>query len=286
MKDMAKLYFTFIIYTFLPVAIQLIAKYVFNFSFANHLLFLNVLCDSVFLVIFVLMHLDVFKTMNKVEGKNRNEKISYFIEKVIVTFFVFLAVKVAAGIVVTAITSALNLSDTSRNQQLVKELFKSAPILNIVTGAIFAPIVEELVFRGAVRRIITDKRVFVTVSGLLFGLVHVIRYDLPIYVILILGCLINTIVTSQLSKKKKVGLSILATIVMTIVMGLSLHCVSGDLITLLTTINLSEAANSIIYITMGIYLAIIYVKYDNIYINIACHCINNLLGYMALLTLL
>ena len=73
---------------------------------------------------------------------------------------------------------------------------------------------------------------------------------------------------------------------MLLVLTLSLQLLSGNIITLLTTIELSEAINSLLYITMGVYLAIIYVKYDNIYLNIACHMINNFLSYMMLLALL
>ena len=98
--------------------------------------------------------------------------------------------------------------------------------------------------------------------------------------------MIDAIVTSQLNKNKKVGLSILATIVMMLVMGLSLHVVSGDLISLIQTIPLSEVINSIMYIAMGVFLAIIYVKYDNIYLNIGCHALNNLISYIMLLSLL
>ena len=52
------------------------------------------------------------------------------------------------------------------------------------------------------------------------------------------------------------------------------------------SINPSEAVNSIAYIIAGMAFAAIYAKYDNIYLNIGIHAINNLLGYIVLFTYL
>ena len=57
----------------------------------------------------------------------------------------------------------------SVNQQVAESL----PILYIIpTSLIYAPFVEELVFRGAFRRIIKNDKWFIILSGLSFGLLH------------------------------------------------------------------------------------------------------------------
>ena len=202
MKDYIKTYISYIIYIFVPYVIVVLSKLIFNRTYSssniNDLIFFNTLCDAIFLVVFIIIGIDILKKKKKITGKTKKEKIKNFIKLALITTLLFYAVKYVAAIYVTALLSLFGLSETANNQQLVEEMFKSAPLLNILTGTICAPIVEEIIFRGSVRRVIKDKKVFVIVSGLLFGLVHVLRYDLPIFAILILGCLIDTIVISKL----------------------------------------------------------------------------------------
>nr|MCR4581832.1 CPBP family intramembrane metalloprotease [Bacilli bacterium] len=288
MKKMAKTYISFIFYVYFPVAFVLLGRQFFNYKYTSSnlqdVIWLNVICDVTFFIVLTILNFDIFKKKVVFEGNTKKEKIKNFAIRVLIVTAIFYGVKIGAAIITSLLLTLFGLSDTAVNQQLIEEMFKSAPVLSILTGVICAPVVEELLFRGTVRRIIKDKRVFVIVSGLLFGLVHVLRYDLPLFGVLVLGCLIDSIITSQIDKKKKIGLSLLASVVMLVVLGLSLHMLSGDLIKLLTTIKLSEVINSITYITMGIFLAIIYVKYDNIYLNILCHLINNALAFILLFT--
>ena len=63
--------------------------------------------------------------------------------------------------------------DMATNEVIIRESFKISPLYIYFSGIIFAPIVEELVFRGALKRIIPNKYLFVIFSGLLFGFIHV-----------------------------------------------------------------------------------------------------------------
>lgn len=63
--------------------------------------------------------------------------------------------------------------DMSTNETLIRETFKISPFYIYFSGIIFAPIVEEIVFRGCIKKIIPNKYIFVVVSGLLFGYVHI-----------------------------------------------------------------------------------------------------------------
>lgn len=60
------------------------------------------------------------------------------------------------------------------NEETIRELFKISPIYIFISSVIVAPIVEELVFRQAFRNIITNKYLFIIVSGLIFGGLHVV----------------------------------------------------------------------------------------------------------------
>lgn len=75
-----------------------------------------------------------------------------------------------------AIASFLSQQATSENQASVDTLLKNAPLLTFFSAVIFAPIVEELIFRGIFYRCLRpklDATSAMMLSGLLFGLAHI-----------------------------------------------------------------------------------------------------------------
>ena len=63
---------------------------------------------------------------------------------------------------------------TAGNQEAINDLFKISPLYVYFASVIFAPVVEELVFRKAIRNIIPNRILFIIVSGVVFGGLHVI----------------------------------------------------------------------------------------------------------------
>lgn len=66
-------------------------------------------------------------------------------------------------------------SQTSANETAVRDLMKMFPIYMFLSSVIYAPICEELVFRKSIKKIVPIKWLFVILSGLIFGGVHVIN---------------------------------------------------------------------------------------------------------------
>ncbi len=62
----------------------------------------------------------------------------------------------------------------ANNEQAVQELFDISPIYIFFSAVIFAPVVEELVFRQGIRNIIPNNLLFILTSGIVFGGLHVI----------------------------------------------------------------------------------------------------------------
>lgn len=60
------------------------------------------------------------------------------------------------------------------NQKLVEEMIKAVPIAMIINAGIVGPILEELTFRKAFRSIIGNNILFVFISGIVFGSLHVL----------------------------------------------------------------------------------------------------------------
>ena len=60
------------------------------------------------------------------------------------------------------------------NEESVQEFIHSTKLLSIITIGIIAPIIEELVFRKAFRDAFKNNVVFILISGLIFGGLHVV----------------------------------------------------------------------------------------------------------------
>lgn len=68
----------------------------------------------------------------------------------------------------------LNNGETSTNQTMVNALFEKIPIQALILSTLYAPIVEETVFRLSLSKLFTNKTLFIIMSGILFGSLHVI----------------------------------------------------------------------------------------------------------------
>lgn len=60
------------------------------------------------------------------------------------------------------------------NEEAVQSMISSLPGLMLINAGLLAPWNEELIFRKSIRNIFTNKWFYVIVSGLLFGLAHVL----------------------------------------------------------------------------------------------------------------
>lgn len=60
----------------------------------------------------------------------------------------------------------------SANEEAVQNVIKQVPIYMIFSTIIYAPFVEELIFRKSIRDIIKNDYLYVIISGLAFGFVH------------------------------------------------------------------------------------------------------------------
>lgn len=64
--------------------------------------------------------------------------------------------------------------ETATNQETLNQMFTKLPVLIVFLTMIYAPVVEELMFRGVFRKFINNKYLFIILSGVVFGILHVI----------------------------------------------------------------------------------------------------------------
>lgn len=103
-----------------------------------------------------------FKDLKKHHQEYFNKYLKYW----------FLAIGLM--MVSNAIIMAINGGDIANNQKAIENMFNKAPIYILFSSVIFAPICEELVFRLGIRNIFKNDFIFIFISGLFFGSLHVI----------------------------------------------------------------------------------------------------------------
>lgn len=89
-------------------------------------------------------------------------------------YFKYYLIGLAIMLISNSIIIYIFESGMSSNEEAIRDLFKVSPLYIYFSSVIYAPIVEELTFRQGIRNIIGKNILFILVSGLLFGGLHVI----------------------------------------------------------------------------------------------------------------
>ena len=65
------------------------------------------------------------------------------------------------------------ITGNGQNEEAVQSLIKSAPYLAFIMTTLFAPFIEEMIFRKSLQDCFNNKTLYMIISGLIFGLIHV-----------------------------------------------------------------------------------------------------------------
>lgn len=68
----------------------------------------------------------------------------------------------------------LNNGEQSANQELINGMFRKNLISTFILSVFYAPLIEELIFRYGLSKLIKNKWLFIFISGTLFGALHMI----------------------------------------------------------------------------------------------------------------
>lgn len=122
--------------------------------------------ETIILLIIVLLLKDKLKK----DFYDLKENHQTYFKDCLKYWLIALGVMMFSNLLINA-NSANGISD---NQKILQETFKISPLYIFFSSVIWAPIVEELTFRQAIRNIIKPTILFILVSGLLFGGMHVL----------------------------------------------------------------------------------------------------------------
>ena len=189
MKDNVKNIFKLIISFVLFFNISLVITYIFklvgiNYSDFNYIDYacLNTFIELIMFVVVLLFYKKYLKKDLVLFKLNKKD----YIKKIISYFLIFLIVKYGVALFSSLLLVMLG-SDlvTSENQESVVTLAKTLPFMMMISTSLLAPFVEEGIFRLGIRKVINNKYLFILVSGLIFGFMHIFPTELPLYVALI-----------------------------------------------------------------------------------------------------
>ena len=189
MKDNVKNIFKLIISFVLFFNISLVITYIFklvgiNYSDFNYIDYacLNTFIELIMFVVVILFYKKYLKKDLVLFKLNKKD----YIKKIISYFLIFLVVKYGVALFSSLLLVMLG-SDlvTSENQETVVTLAKTLPFMMMISTSLLAPFVEEGIFRLGIRKVINNKYLFILVSGLIFGFMHIFPTELPLYVALI-----------------------------------------------------------------------------------------------------
>lgn len=124
-----------------------------------YLVLIDVLLASTLLYIYADEIINAFKDIKKNHKQYFNEYFKYWL--------------FALGLMtVTNSIISIFVKGDAANQEIIMEIFNRNPLYIFLSAVIFAPIIEELVYRQSFRKIFKNDWLFIMISSLIFGLAH------------------------------------------------------------------------------------------------------------------
>lgn len=154
-------------------SIVLVIAYFSQFIWSKYLpddlmetLIIEVLFNIIMIILCILVFYNQFRDNLKIFIKNAYSYFRFILPKIGIAYL-FLFVFSLISILVTK-------KAVSINQSTIESLPK---LYTAFAAIIYAPIVEEIIFRGVIRRFIKNNLIFIIVSALSFGLLHTFREE-------------------------------------------------------------------------------------------------------------
>lgn len=156
-------------YFILPEIDGIIFK-LFNIDTTSLSLNIKIIYSTIFDILIMAIIILIFNQSLKKEYKDIRKNHKDYYKNYFKYYLMGLIIMMFSNVIIAMISKG----GIAGNQNTINELFEISPLYVYFASVIFAPIVEELVFRKAIRNIIPNGILFVIVSGLVFGGLHVI----------------------------------------------------------------------------------------------------------------
>ena len=155
------IYFILEFFTYLPLYLLNINYN--NLSLTSKVTYLLIYNLTLFLIIFLIYRKEIINDFKKFDSK-------IFFKKYFMYWFILLGLMILSNLLIQVIYPG----SSAGNEQTFRSNFVTAPIYSFISACIFAPFIEEMIFRMSFKKIFKNKYLFIILSGLVFGGLHVI----------------------------------------------------------------------------------------------------------------
>lgn len=119
---------------------------------------------------FLLINIIVFFVLLIIYWNNVKSEVKKIKKKTLIKVVIVSILIVTCNEIICRVFEYLNIPIDNQNQLV--EYFKEQPVLVGIIVAIFAPIIEEFVFRYSIESIAKKELQFIVISSIIFGLMH------------------------------------------------------------------------------------------------------------------
>ncbi|MDD6223731.1 MAG: type II CAAX endopeptidase family protein [bacterium] len=127
---------------------------------------LTIFSNMIFCIILFFLYQEEIKK----EFKDFRNRIYPILDTAFKYWFIGIIVMVFSNLLINLLLP----SATASNEETVQKIIQAAPLLSIISVGILAPIIEEFTFRKAFYDIFSKPWLFIMVSGIIFGGLHVV----------------------------------------------------------------------------------------------------------------
>ncbi|MBO5183038.1 MAG: CPBP family intramembrane metalloprotease [Bacilli bacterium] len=120
-------------------------------------------------IFYIIILVIVYSKELKDDYKESKSKLTNNVLKNIPIYIVGVLLMSLSNIIISKFTN----STISENEINVRNYIQIFPVYMAFSTIIYAPIVEEITFRKTFRNLISNKYLFIILSGMVFGLVHI-----------------------------------------------------------------------------------------------------------------
>ncbi len=154
----------FVLYLLIPMIIGMFLPSLNNSNLLSILV--RFIIDVGVIALFIYLFKDDFKEYNKGLVKNPKKVIGVGL---LFALFAFIAMPIC-----NIILHVLNVSASDTNNDTINTLYGVIPLYMMFQTLIYSPIVEGITFRKVFKDAISNKWLFIIISGFVFGLYHII----------------------------------------------------------------------------------------------------------------
>ena len=149
----------------------------FNISFDSFILFIKTMYMFIMDIFFIIVLFFVYKDKLIKDFKNYFKKFGENFEQSFKYYFIGVLIMMVSNLIITFFIQGAN----ANNEEAVRSLIDAAPIYMIFSVSIYAPFVEELIFRHSIKTAVKSfgnnkfvQGIYIFISVFIFALLHIL----------------------------------------------------------------------------------------------------------------